>query len=213
MAGSGRALAALLRDDRPLRDDTASANISSMRISPGSLLERASRSVRPDACGPSDHREDAPRHRRPGIPCLWRRGSLVARRCYCPRCAWLANLRASSAARKTPAALLMHSCCSDSGFEVGDDAGAGLHVDLAVLHHRGAEHDAGVHRAVGGEIADAAGIGAALLLLQLVDDLHRAHLRRAGDGAGREAGDERVERVLSGRSSPMTFETMCITWL
>ncbi len=36
---------------------------------------------------------------------------------YCPRCAWLAKRRASSAARKTPAALAMHSCCSDSGFE------------------------------------------------------------------------------------------------
>ncbi len=46
------------------------------------------------------------------------------------------------------------------------------------------------------EIADAAGIEAALLVLQLVDDLHRAHLRRARHGAGREARGERVERVV-----------------
>ena len=38
---------------------------------------------------------------------------------------------------------------------VGDDAAAGLHMHHAVLDHRGAQHDAGVHLAVGGEIADA----------------------------------------------------------
>src|SRR5215470_7675900 len=52
---------------------------------------------------------------------------------------------------------------------VGDHAGAGLHVHAAVLDERGAQHDAGVHLAGGGEIADAARIEAALLLLQLVD--------------------------------------------
>ncbi len=96
----------------------------------------------------------------------------------------------------------MHSCCSDSGFEVRDDAGAGLHVDFSVLHHRRAEHDAGVHRPVGGEIADAARIRPALLLFELVDDLHRANLRRAGDCAGRKARDERIERVPVGAELP-----------
>src|SRR5262249_56862 len=48
------------------------------------------------------------------------------------------------------------------GIGIGDDAGAGLHVDRAVLDQRGAQHDAGVHLAGGGEIADAPGIEAAL---------------------------------------------------
>src|SRR5687768_12387451 len=51
---------------------------------------------------------------------------------------------------------------------VGDDAGARLRVHPAVLHDRGAQGDAGVHRTVGAEIADAAGIDAALVFLQLV---------------------------------------------
>ena len=48
------------------------------------------------------------------------------------------------------------------GNAVGDDAGAGLDIHLAVLDDGGAQHDAGVHVAIGGEIADAAGIDAAL---------------------------------------------------
>ena len=47
----------------------------------------------------------------------------------------------------------------------------------------------------GGEIADAAGIERALLLLQFVDDLHGAHFRRAGHRAGGKSGGERVERI------------------
>src|SRR6476661_7964933 len=54
---------------------------------------------------------------------------------------------------------------------IGDDPGAGLHVHATVLDERRAQHDRGVHVAGGGEIADRAGIEAALLLLQLVDDL------------------------------------------
>src|SRR5208282_1985634 len=52
-------------------------------------------------------------------------------------------------------------------------------------------HDAGVHFTPSAEIADAAGVDAALVLLQFVDDLHRPHFRRAGDGAGGKAGGER----------------------
>src|SRR5216684_2199657 len=79
---------------------------------------------------------------------------------------------------------------------VGDDAGAGLHVHYAVLDQRGAQHDAAVELAGGGEIADRTGVEPALLLLQLVDDLHRPHLGRARDGAGRKARRQRVERVV-----------------
>src|SRR5262245_37427641 len=53
------------------------------------------------------------------------------------------------------------------GIGVGDDAGARLHVHLAVLDQRRAQHDAAVELAGGGEIADRAGIEAALLLFEL----------------------------------------------
>src|SRR5215212_6010278 len=65
-----------------------------------------------------------------------------------------------------------------------DDAGARLDRHAAVLHHRRPEHDAGVHLAVGAEIADAARIRPALVLLQLVDDLHRPYLGGSRDRAG-----------------------------
>src|SRR5215471_14915376 len=85
----------------------------------------------------------------------------------------------------------------ERGIGVGDNAGPGLHVHDAVLDQGGAQHDAGVHLAGGREIADRTGIDAALFLLQLVDDLHRPHLRRAGDSAGGKAGNERVERIVA----------------
>src|ERR1043166_10183371 len=59
---------------------------------------------------------------------------------------------------------------------IGDDTGAGLHVHVAVLDERGAQHDRGIHVTCSGEITDRAGIKAALFLLKLVDDLHRPHL-------------------------------------
>ena len=40
------------------------------------------------------------------------------------------------------------------GDRVSDDAGAGLHIHLAVLDDRGPQHDPGVHRAVGREVAE-----------------------------------------------------------
>src|ERR1700730_14119610 len=79
---------------------------------------------------------------------------------------------------------------------IGDDAGAGLHVHHAVLDQRGAHHDAAVELAGGGEIADRAGVEPALLLLEVVEDLHRPHLGRARDRAGRKARRQRVERVV-----------------
>ncbi len=70
-----------------------------------------------------------------------------------------------------------------------------LDMHEAVFHHRGAQHDASVHFAPGAEIADAAGIDAALVLLQFVDDLHCADFRRAGHGARRKARGERGDRI------------------
>src|SRR5437588_9806101 len=76
---------------------------------------------------------------------------------------------------------------------VGDYAGAGLDMHDAVLEQRRAQCDAGVHLFAGREIADAAGIERALFLFQFVDDLHRTHLWRAGDGAGWKTRDQCVE--------------------
>src|SRR6185437_13994131 len=65
------------------------------------------------------------------------------------------------------------------GHRIGNHARAGLHIHDAILHHRGPEHDAAIHLAVGGEITDAARIRTARLILELVDDLHGAHLGRS----------------------------------
>src|SRR5689334_8989616 len=78
---------------------------------------------------------------------------------------------------------------------VGNDAAAGLDHHLAVLDDGGAQHDAGVHAAIAREIADGAGIEVAALGLELVDDLHGAHLRRARERAGGEARDQRIHRI------------------
>ncbi len=86
------------------------------------------------------------------------------------------------------------------GLRIGirHDAGAGLHVHGAVLDQRGAQDDAAVELAGRGKIADRPGVEPALVVLELVDDLHRPHLGRARDGAGREACGKRVERVMLG---------------
>src|SRR5205823_11020328 len=49
------------------------------------------------------------------------------------------------------------------------------------------------------EVADHTGVGTALLRLELVDDLHRAHLRGAAHGPGRERRTEHVDRGLPAR--------------
>src|SRR5215207_6546579 len=84
------------------------------------------------------------------------------------------------------------------GHAVINDAGARLDVPAAVLHEGGAQDDAGVHLTVRAEIADGAGIEAALVLLQLVDDLHRPDLRRTRDRAGGKARSQRIEGVMAG---------------
>src|SRR3546814_17829932 len=60
---------------------------------------------------------------------------------------------------------------------IGDQAGAGLDVHRAVLHHRGAQRDAGIHRAAGAEVADAADVDATPVRLQLL----RSEERRVGN--------------------------------
>ena len=72
------------------------------------------------------------------------------------------------------------------GHRIVDDAGAGLRVEHAVLDHRGADRDRGVHVVLEAHVADRARVDAAARRLELVDDLHRAHLGRAAHRAGRE---------------------------
>ena len=52
--------------------------------------------------------------------------------------------------------------------------------------HERADGDVEIHVAVEPDIADRPAVDAAALRLELFDDLHRAQLRRAGDGAARE---------------------------
>ena len=65
----------------------------------------------------------------------------------------------------------------------------------AVLDDDGADVDRGVEVAVPGEVADRAAVGAALDRLQLVDDLHRPHLRRPGQRPRRQRRAQHVHRA------------------
>ena len=97
------------------------------------------------------------------------------------------------------------------GHGVGDGPAPGLQVRDAVLDDDGADVDRGVELAGVAQVADRAAVAAALDRLELVDDLHRAHLRRARE---RPAGN--VARSASiaptpARNRPETALTMCIT--
>ena len=109
-----------------------------------------------------------------------------------PNCSW-----ARSMARSRAAALFLRLSVLLRGHRVGDDAGAGLHVGHAVLDDHRADADAGVEVAAVAEVADGAGVGAAAHRLELVDDLHGAHLGGAAHGAGGERRLERVGRVVA----------------
>ena len=78
---------------------------------------------------------------------------------------------------------------------VGNDAGTRLHRCAAVRRdeHR-ADGDGGIEVAGEVEVADHARIRSASRRLELIDDLHRPHLRRSADGPGRERGPEHVDR-------------------
>src|SRR5205814_3556021 len=71
---------------------------------------------------------------------------------------------------------------------IGDDPGACLHGHAIRKDHRRPDRDRGVEvDGAPAHVAHCAGIGAAAFRLELVDDLHRADLRRPGHGAGGEA--------------------------
>ena len=94
---------------------------------------------------------------------------------------------ASSIARSTPPRLGHRLLVLVVGLGVGDGAAAGLDVGDAVLDHDGADVDAGVEVAGVAQVADRAAVAAALDRLELVDDLHRADLRRAATACPRAA--------------------------
>ena len=100
------------------------------------------------------------------------------------------------------------------GHRLGDDAGAGLHVGHPVAQHRRADRDRHVEVAGEVQVAHRSPVHAAAHRLELVDQLHRPRLRRAGQGAGGEgrAAARRIA-VVPGRCSPVTVETRCMTWL
>ena len=92
---------------------------------------------------------------------------------------------------------------SYAGSESATTPRAGLHVRDAVLDHDRADVDAGVEVARVAQVADRAAVEAALRRLELVDDLHRADLRRARQRArGQARRAARPSRRSSGRSVP-----------
>src|SRR5690606_7823585 len=73
---------------------------------------------------------------------------------------------------------------------VGDDAGAGAEAQRIAGNLGAADQDVEVEVAAAVQPAHGAGIGAAPDAFELGDDLHAAHLGRAGDGA---AGEHRAQ--------------------
>src|ERR1700750_2487161 len=67
------------------------------------------------------------------------------------------------------------------GIGVVDDNAAGLHVETAVLDHRGADRDRGIRIAPPAQPANGTCIDVALERLQLLDDLHSADLLGPAD--------------------------------
>src|ERR1700722_8988830 len=83
------------------------------------------------------------------------------------------------------------------GDGIGDDTATSLNVGAAIFGDQGAQRDAGIEIAGKIEIENCASVNAAAGGLEFVDDLHGANFWRAGNGAGRKAGHERVKTVES----------------
>ena len=78
---------------------------------------------------------------------------------------------------------------------VGDDAAADLDVHNAVFNQRGADGDGGVHIAVPTDVTNRAGVNAALVRFNILDDFHRPNLGRAGQRAGRKGRFEYIDGI------------------
>ena len=107
-------------------------------------------------------------------------------------------------------ALSRISSNSSCGVGLHDDRPAGADRRPARPQDDRADHDAEVHHAVEAEVADRPRVDAARLGLEVVDDLHRALLRRAGHRAAGEAGAGALDGAATGAGSrPSTVE---ISW-
>ena len=93
------------------------------------------------------------------------------------------------------------------GIGVGDDAGAGLHAGDAVVDEHRADGDRRVEVAAPVDVADDPGVRPALDRLELVDDLHRPHLRRPAHRARRQRGPQHVDRTEPGHERCRTPAT------
>ncbi|MNP37327.1 hypothetical protein D3C76_1307690 [compost metagenome] len=67
-------------------------------------------------------------------------------------------------------------------------------MQFAVLDDRRANGNRGIHVAIPGKVTHGPAVNATLDRLQLVDDLHRADLRRARQGAGRQNRAQCIHR-------------------
>ena len=101
------------------------------------------------------------------------------------------------------------------GFRLRDGiqhhAGAGLHGGDAVFNVGGTDDDAGIQIAGGGEVAYRAAVAAAACAFGGGDQLHRAHFRRAAQGAHVHAGLIGVQHVEIGAQGAHHPETRCMT--
>src|SRR4029077_18778860 len=75
--------------------------------------------------------------------------------------------------------------------------GAGLITVLVAPEHQRADGDGVVHVPARAEVADRAAVEAAAHRLELVDDLHGAHLGGTHQRAGGGGGAEQVKRVAT----------------
>src|SRR5690606_33869031 len=78
---------------------------------------------------------------------------------------------------------------------IRDHAAPGPRVEPVAAPDERADRDVEVEVAVEADVADAPAVDAPPLRLELLDDLHRPHLRRAGDRAAREGTAHEIERV------------------
>ena len=78
---------------------------------------------------------------------------------------------------------------------VGYDTAAAPAMDSLAMADQAANGDVEVHLTLAAQVADAAAIQAAAHRLQLLDDLHRADLWGAGDGAPGEGAHQQVNGI------------------
>ena len=116
--------------------------------------------------------------------------------------------RAPGTAASRARALLRHSRSSCSGtLSATMPAPACTEARPSGRDDHGADGDGGVDVAGEVDVADDAGVGPALGRLELVDDLHGPHLRRARHGAGRQRGPQHVDRGRARRPARPTPAT------